>query len=124
CPNAADTSDPESEGAKYQYPGPTMLPLDGFEGWYYWEFEDVCDNSGVTMMIDGKNIMPDGVNVKADKAFDATGAEVEWPTVDPTSISLIKGSQKGIETYKIFEDGKIYIVRDGVKYDIAGRIIK
>lgn len=117
CPNADATSDPNKAGKNYAWPGPSMLPLPGAEGWYYWDFADVNDALGVTFKIDGDAIGEK--NVKATTAFTTMGKVTSWPSGAPTIIRNVYSDGKG--AVKTVENGKVVIVVDGVKYDLAGQ---
>ncbi len=116
CPNAQDTPNPNADG-NYAWPGPEMLPLPGAEGWYYWEFAEVNDALGVTFKIDGDKVGEK--NIKTTTAFDAFGNVETWPAGAPTIIRSVYTDGKG--AVKTVENGKVVIVVDGVKYDLAGQ---
>lgn len=116
CPSAQDTPNPEAEG-NYAWPGPAMLPLPGADGWYYWEFAEVNDALGVSFLIDENNLGEK--HVAEATAFTQSGEVTSWPSGAPTIIRNVYSDGKG--AVKTVENGKVVIVVDGVKYDLAGQ---
>lgn len=99
---------------------PNMTPVAGMEGWYEYTFQGVDLSIGISIKITLSNSdSGDVTGIKANTCFDASFVQIDCGA---TAVENVL--EDNARARKIIENGQLIILKNGVKYNALGAMVK